>query len=207
MTRPPRSGGLSRLLGVGLLVGLSAACTGPEEALQSRVDVDTPALRTLKAEAGVEPCPGGEPSAPVSTELPAVVLPCLGGGPEVALQSVSGPAVLNLWAQWCGPCGEELPLFQRLHDRAGDRVRVLGIDWQDSQPGRALELARVSGVTYPLAADPGALVADAWRVTGLPVTVFVDRQGRTTVHRGRIADYDELAGLVEQNTGVRLRAG
>jgi thiol-disulfide isomerase/thioredoxin len=125
----------------------------------------------------------------------------------VALRSVAGPAVVNLWAQWCGPCGEELPLFQRLHDRAGDQVEVLGIDWQDSQPGRALELARVSGVTYPLAADPAALVTDAWRVTGLPVTVFVDRQGRTTVHRGRIADYEELAGLVEQNTGVRRLAG
>jgi thiol-disulfide isomerase/thioredoxin len=186
----------------------TAGCTQPAKQLQTRVDVDTPQLRALKEDAGVAPCPDTpSTAAPAGTELPDVVLPCLGGGADVALRSVTGPAVLNLWAQWCGPCGKELPLFERLHRRAGDRVEVLGIDWQDPQPGRALQLARVSGVTYPLAADPAALVTDAWRVNGLPITVFVDGTGRTTVHRGQIADYDELAALVEKNTGVRLAAG
>jgi hypothetical protein len=86
-------------------------------------------------------------------------------------------------------------------------VRVLGIDWQDTQPEGALELAEAVGVTYPLVADPGALVSDAWRVTGLPVTVFVDAQGRTTVLRHRIASYGELTGLVTEHTGTRVTAG
>lgn len=205
MSRRPPPRRLGSLLAAAALAA-TAGCTQPEESLQTRVDVDTPQLQTLKSQAGVEPCPDEQAEAP-GTELPDVVLPCLGGGPEVSLRTVAGPAVLNLWAQWCGPCGKELPLFQRLHDREGDRVEVLGIDWQDTQPGRALELARASGVTYPLAADPAALVADAWRVNGLPVTVFVDARGRTSVHRGQIADYDELARLVRQNTGVRLAAG
>lgn len=203
MSRRPLRRGTGWLL-AGVLLAATAGCAQPQEALQTQVDVDTPELRTLKARAGVEPCPASKAATTAGSELPDVVLPCLGGGPEVSLRSVAGPAVLNLWAQWCGPCGEELPLFQRLHDRAGDRVEVLGIDWQDSQPGRALELARLSGVTYPLAADPGALVADAWRVNGLPVTVFVDADGRTSVHRGQIADYEELTRLVEKNADVRL---
>jgi thiol-disulfide isomerase/thioredoxin len=194
------------VLAAATLLGTLTACGQPADVLQS-VDVDTPELRTLKAHAGIAPCPDRTGRAAAETELPDVVLPCLGGGPEVQLRSVTGPAVLNLWAQWCGPCGEELPLFQRLHSRAGDRVQVLGIDWQDAQPGRALELARSSGVTYPLAADPSALVADAWRVNGLPITVFVDAGGRTRVHRGQIANYKELARLVEENTGVRVAAG
>ncbi len=207
MSRRPPRGAVAGVLAAGVLLGALTACTQPDQELQTRVDVDTPQLRTLKEQAGIAACPdrAGRPEA--GTELPDVVLPCLGGGPEVDLRSVAGPAVLNLWAQWCGPCGEELPLFQRLHRRAGDRVEVLGIDWQDTQPGRALELAQVSGVTYPLAADPAALVTDAWRVNGLPVTVFVDAQGRTAVHRGQIADYRELTRLVEENTGARLAAG
>ncbi len=184
---------------------LTAGCASPEERLERNVDVDTPELRRIKEEAGIEPCP--EPGALGSTKAPDVVLPCLGGGPEVALRSVAGPAVLNVWAQWCVPCREELPLFQRLHERAGQRVRVLGIDWQDTQPAGALELARVSGVTYPLVADPAALISDMWRVNGLPVTVFVDEEGSTTVHRGVIADYGQLADLVEDHTGVRVTAG
>ena len=197
---------MRRLLpALAVLALLTAGCTGPEEQLRTRVEVDTPELRQLKDEAGIAPCPEG--GADVTTEAPDVVLPCLGGGPDVALQSVAGPAVINLWAQWCGPCGKELPLFQRLHQRAGDRLRVLGIDWQDTQPEGALELARESGVTYPLVADPAALVADAWRVNGLPITVFVDARGRTTVHRGVIDGWGELAGLVADNTGVQVTAG
>jgi thiol-disulfide isomerase/thioredoxin len=188
-----------------VLAVLVAGCTSPEQRLADRVDVDTPALRSLKADAGIEQCP--RPRGTRATQAPDVVLPCLGGGPEVALRSVAGPAVLNVWAQWCGPCRAELPLFQRLHERAGDRLRVLGIDWQDTQPASALQLAQASGVTYPLVADPGALVSDAWRVDGLPVTVFVDARGRTTVHRGRIADWHQLAGLVADHTGVRVAAG
>jgi thiol-disulfide isomerase/thioredoxin len=183
----------------------AVGCTSPQERLENHVDVDTAELRTLKAHAGIDDCPDGEGG--VATQAPDVVLPCLGGGPDVALRSVPGPAVINVWAQWCGPCGEELPLFQRLHERAGKRLAVLGIDWQDTQPGGALELARASGVTYPLLADPAALVSDAWRVNGLPVTVFVDAQGRTTIHRALIEDWDELAGLVADHAGVRVTPG
>ena len=203
--RPRRA--VALVLAAGAGIAALTACTQPQDQLQAQVDVDTPELRTLKARAGIAACPDPTGPTQAATDLPDVVLPCLGGGPELDLRSVTGPAVLNLWAQWCGPCGEELPLCQRLHSRAGDRVQVLGIDWQDTQPGRALELAQVSGVTYPQAADPAALVADAWRVNGLPITVFVDTEGRTTVHRGQIADYRELTRLVEQNTGVRLAAG
>jgi thiol-disulfide isomerase/thioredoxin len=205
--RSPRRA-VATVLAAGALLGCLSGCTQPEAELQSRVDVDTPALRALKKEAGIAPCPEDtRAAAQGGAALPDVVLPCLGGGADVDLRAVRGPAVLNLWAQWCGPCGKELPLFQRLHERAGDRLQVLGIDWQDTQPGRALELARLSGVTYPLAADPAALVADAWRVNGLPITVFVDGRGRTTVHRGQIADYGDLAQLVAEHTGVRLAAG
>jgi thiol-disulfide isomerase/thioredoxin len=184
---------------------LAAGCSSPQERLSEHVDVDTPELRTLKARAGIEPCPdaGGE----VTTQAPDVVLPCLGGGADVALRSVPGPAVLNVWAQWCQPCRAELPLFEKLHQRGGDRLQVLGIDWQDTEPHGALTLAQATGVTYPLVADPAALVSDAWHVNGLPVTVFVDARGHTTVHRGRIASFGDLADLVADHTGVRVTAG
>lgn len=62
------------------------------------VDVDTPALREAKAAAGIEDCPrpaGGTGSG----DLPAVRLPCLGGGVllallvlhDISLRGTSGP--------------------------------------------------------------------------------------------------------------------
>jgi hypothetical protein len=48
----------------------------------ARIDVDTPQLRELKQEAGVERCVPGT-ADPVAGGLPDVTLPCLGGGREV----------------------------------------------------------------------------------------------------------------------------
>lgn len=202
----------------GLLSGLVAAavllvgCAGPDSssgqgagAGPARVDVDTPALRALHRKAGIAPCTPG-PGPAVDGGLPAVALPCLGGGQDVDLSSLRGPLVVNLWASWCGPCRTEMPLLQQFHEKYAGRVDVLGVDYQDVQPQAALELARDSGVTYPLLADPqgdlnGADPFPALR--GLPFLALVAPDG-TVVHREFVAlsSLSQLEDLVAEHLGV-----
>lgn len=171
----------------------------------SDIAVDTPKLTQLRRSAGIDDCPRVDaPAEPADDALPQVSLPCLGGGPDVTLSALRGkPTVVNLWASWCGPCEKELPLLQRLA-RTG-KVRMLGVDFQDPQPGTALELARDSGVTYPSVADPEGKVAEPLQLVGLPVTVFVRPDGRIaeTVH-GEYTTYDDLAADVREHLGVEL---
>lgn len=171
--------------------------TAPD--LSTRVEVDTPELRALKKDAGIEDCPEVDGRTP---GLPDVTLPCLGGGREVNLRRVGGPAVIAVWAQWCTPCRRELPWYQRLHERAGDRLLVLGVDWQDLQPGGALELAAYLEVTFPSVADVDAVLDEGRR--GLPLAYFVAEDGTVTTKRGQIGGYRELADLVERHTGVSV---
>ncbi len=172
---------------------------------QSRVDVDTPELRAAKADAGIEPCEAVDAPPADADPLPEVTLPCLGGGPAVDLSGVRGPAVVNLFAQWCEPCREELPYYQRLHEQGGRDVRVLGIDYLDTQPDGALALAADTGVTYPLLADPDGVLRSEFRIRGLPGVVFVDAQGRVThVEFTVIRSYRQLTDLVEEHLGVSL---
>lgn len=170
--------------------------------LATDVDLDTPELREIRREAGMKSCPSVDGKR---SELPDVTLPCLGGGPAVALPSVAGPAVVPVWAQWCGPCREELPWFEQLHQAAGDRLTVLGIDWQDVQPEGALAFAAHAGVTFPSVADPDGSLRDGGR--GLPLLYLVDTDGSVTLQRGQIDSYEQLVGLVEDHTGVRVAAG
>lgn len=173
----------------------------------AEIDVDTAQLRELKREAGVEDCePGG--GASVAGGLPAVTLPCLGGGPEVDLSRLSGPLVVNLWQSTCAPCREEMPLLQSFHERYGDRVAVLGIDYQDVQPVAALELVRETGVTYPLLADPQSELDGAApfpRLRGMPFLALVDDDGRV-VHQEFVVLRSEqhLRDLVTEHLGLRL---
>jgi thiol-disulfide isomerase/thioredoxin len=115
--------------------------------------------------------------------------------------------VVNLWASWCGPCRAEMPAVADFYARYGDRVPVVGIDYEDPQTSAALELARDTGVTYPLLADPqGELQAKppyGARV-GVPSFAFVDADGKATLELGGIDSADELVAMAEKHLGVSL---
>ena len=171
---------------------------------EANVDVDTPVMRRTKKAAGIEDCEPGK-AAPVDGGLPQVTLECLGGGPDVDLSGLRGPLVVNLWAQWCGPCREEMPYYQRLHEEGRGKVAVLGVDYQDTQPLQALELARETGVTYPLVADPGGMLRVPFRVRGLPGVVLVDSQGKVThLEYTVVRSYDQLRDLVREHLGISV---
>ena len=193
-----------------LAVLLLASCTSSPAASgtktpASNVKVDTAALRAQKKAAGIEDC-SASTASPATHGLPDLTLACLGGGPGVRLSGLRGPAVVNLFAQWCGPCRSEMPYYQQLHEKAGDKVRVLGVDYLDTQPGLALELAQQTGVTYPLLADPSGALRAPLHVPGLPGMVFVDAQGQLVgaPHYGVVRSYAELRGLVQDRLHVRL---
>ncbi|HEU5038412.1 MAG TPA: TlpA disulfide reductase family protein [Nocardioides sp.] len=181
-----------------LVVGGCSADDVPSPG-QSRIDVDTPALHELKQQTDVADC---APGTATDAGLPDLTLPCLGGGPEVDLSTLRGPLVVNLWASNCGPCRQEMPAVQEFHERYGDRVGVLGIDYQDAQPAAALELAKRSGVTYPLVADPGGDInanAPVPVIRGIPVFVFVTADGDVSAVPGGIDSADELVELAQQH--------
>ncbi len=173
----------------------------------ARIDVDTPQLRQMKARAGVEDCD------PVRGEhvdggLPPVTLPCFGGGPDVDLGALRGPLVVNLWASTCGPCRREMPVLQDFHEAYGDRVRVIGIDYQDVQTEAAMDLVQRTGATYPLLADPQSELSGAAPfpvLRGLPFLALVDAEGRVAHQEFTIVESRrQLVGLVNRHLGTSL---
>lgn len=169
---------------------------------ETRVDVDTPALRQAKADAGVATCPADLPGQ--GSDLPEISLACLGGGESVRLDQVSGPAVLPLWASWCEPCKRELPLYARLARESEGELTVLGVDYQDTQPDLAMELLQASGVKFAQVADPGGTLADTYRIRGLPGMLWVEEDGTTTFANELVHSYDDLTRLVSSELGVSV---
>jgi thiol-disulfide isomerase/thioredoxin len=170
----------------------------------SKVKVDTPDLVTLKAQIGMRDCVPG----PGGGELPSITLPCLGGGTSVDLSTLKGPLVLSLWQAGCAPCRKEMPALQAFDDHYGDRVPVLGVDFQDQYPGTALQEAGKRKVTYPSVADPGGDLQgfdEFAKIPGMPTMYFVDADGKIAYQRsGGVDSADEVADLVREHLGVDL---
>ncbi len=171
---------LAAALAAVVLVGGLGACDDSDPSAdvpESNIDVDTPKLREMKADAGIEPCEPG----PGGGALPGLELACLGGGSSVDLASLKGPLVINLWNTACGPCRDEMPALQQFHEAYGDQVRLLGIDVTDTQPDLAISFAQLVGATYPQLADPGGNIFDEEALglrASFPQFLFVDAQGR-----------------------------
>lgn len=180
---------------------------------QGPVDINVAEVELvrLKASAGMLDCPTtsdpeDEQFTPMpQTPLPDLVLPCLGGGRDVDLAQLRGPAILNVWASNCEPCRQELPVMQQVHELAGTGLTVLGVDYRDYFPGAALRLLTDSGVTFPSVADVNGDTTADLQVVELPQTVFVNAAGSVvTVERREMTSYAMVRKLVDRHLGVDL---
>lgn len=136
----------------------------------------------------------------IGRPAPAFVLESL-DGVQVSLTELRGrPVVLNFWASWCVPCREEAPLFRELSARQGEGsgVAILGVLFQETNERSARDFIREYALAYPNLKDPGINTGVEYGVSGIPETVFIDREG-TVQHmdRGGLSRERLNAGLAK----------
>lgn len=101
--------------------------------------------------------------------------------------------VVNFWATWCAPCREEMPAFDRVHQRWADRgVQFVGLANDD--PAKVSRFGASLGIRYPLWTG-GEEVSELSKRLGnhlgvLPHTVILDAGGRVLDHR--VGPYTEV---------------
>ncbi len=129
----------------------------------------------LSAQPGKRPAPG--------SPAPDFTMPLYegyrAGFPEtIRLSDLRGNVVvLNFWASWCVECVKETDALEAVWREYKDRgVVVLGVDHLDTEPA-ARNYLEGFGVTFPNGIDVQQQVSRAYRITGVPETFFIDRQG------------------------------
>jgi cytochrome c biogenesis protein CcmG/thiol:disulfide interchange protein DsbE len=185
-----------------LLAGLLAGCTSADQGAalhNGGVEPDTAAAEAML------PCPD-QADVPAKGEdlLPPLALDCLGGGTLDLGHAPGVPTVVNLWASWCGPCRDELPLMQQLSEVAGGRVQVLGVVSKDGVD-EATAFADDAGATFPSAFDGDGELMTRLGLNGLPYTYLLDADGAIVYTQvGPVHSLDELRGLLAEHLGVQL---
>jgi thiol-disulfide isomerase/thioredoxin len=181
ITRPGRWALLVVVVAVAVTVAVWPRGTTPVVPAQSAPD-----LSADRARAALPACVTGQ----ATSVLAGIRVTCLANGRSVDLGALLAgrPTLVNIWATWCQPCQQELPVLNSYAGQPG-AIRVIGVQVQSPQAD-GLNLLAGLGVHLPMvfdtggAFDNGGVAAKALRMPAeLPVSYLVKPDGTATVVR------------------------
>lgn len=107
-------------------------------------------------------------------------------GENLKLSELRGNVVLlNFWASWCGPCRQEMPLLEKMHNKyKGLGFTVMGVNVEEDS-SKAKAMAKKDKLSFPVLFDTQSQVSKAYQVSAMPSTVIIDRDGKVRyLHKG-----------------------
>ena len=135
----------------------------------------------------------------VGKPAPTFEAPLLDGGTFKLADQKGKIVVLDFWATWCPPCVAGLPkLAEMTAKHKDDGVVFFPINLQE-EPATVKAFLEEKKLMLPIVQDEGAVVAK-YKVSGVPQTVFIDREGVVQVVHVGIGELEsipkQLADLV-----------
>lgn len=132
-------------------------------------------------------------------------------GQKVKLSDLRGKVVmLQFTASWCGVCRKEMPFIEKdiwLKHKDNKAFALFGVD-RDEPLETVVAFAKRTGVTYPLALDPGADIFARYadRKAGITRNVLIDKTGKI-VMLTRLYNEEEFSSLckkIDENVGRKI---
>lgn len=132
----------------------------------------------------------------------------LDDGQQIRLSDLRGKIVmLQFTASWCGVCRKEMPFIESdiwLRHQA-DNFYLVGID-RDEPVETLQKVRKATGITYPLALDPGANIycKYALRNSGITRNVLIDKDGRIIklTRLYNTEEFESLVKMIDEKTGI-----
>jgi thiol-disulfide isomerase/thioredoxin len=101
------------------------------------------------------------------------------GSPVALADRAGSPVLINVWATWCEPCRQELPVLNELHARLeprGVRVVAVSVD-RDRLRDQIVALAKRFADQLEIWHDSEDRASPAFGITTLPATLLFDAKG------------------------------
>ncbi|HEX3694031.1 MAG TPA: TlpA disulfide reductase family protein [Polyangia bacterium] len=125
-----------------------------------------------------EPASEGD-GATVGAPVPAIAVRTVDGKRTVDLAKLKGKVVLlDIWASWCGPCREELPLLDEMAARLKSKgVVVVAVSIDEEKDAAQAFLAARDQWTLTVAHDPKGIVPALMQPPKMPTSYLIDARG------------------------------
>jgi len=86
--------------------------------------------------------------------------------------------VFNFWATWCGPCLEEIPILEEIHEEyAADGVEVIGVSVDEGGFSVVESFLKRRPVDYPIYLADEDVIQTFGGIYGVPTTFIISSDG------------------------------
>lgn len=120
---------------------------------------------------------GSESSAPEVSQTADFTVTNAAGETVKLSDNFGKPIVVNFWASWCGYCKMEFPDFEEAYKTYGDDVVFMMVNTGDDSIDSAVSFADKNSYTFPVYFDGEASASNAYSISGIPVTLFINADG------------------------------
>ena len=142
--------------------------------------------------------------ATVKTDNDAALLKCLDGNSTVDVGQIKGPALVNVWGSWCGPCKQEMPIFVDFYSKYKEKVSLIGISVEEADVQNARDFVKLYGMSWPNLNDPDGSTRGTLGM-GMPITLFIDTQCKVAYRKiVVVTTIEELERDTQKYLGVQL---
>ena len=133
--------------------------------------------------------------------------------PDFALQTLEGESVklsdykgkvvlITVWASWCEPCRDEMPFIEKAYETYKDQgFVVLGVNHKENNVS-IKGFADNFGLTFPILMDKEGIVASKYKVTPLPTSFFIDKEGKLASTADFPMTYEYIENSVKSLLGL-----
>ena len=98
-------------------------------------------------------------------------------GDTLRLSSLRGQRLLvNFWATWCPPCREEMPELDKFAAQYSGTVAFYAVNIQEPA-SKVSEFMQTHNYKMPVLLDHDGTIGKQFRVSAIPTTVIVDKNG------------------------------
>lgn len=122
-------------------------------------------------------------------------------GNKIKLSDMKGkPVVLNFWATWCYFCTVEMPDFEEMYKKYGGNVQFMMVDLTDGNRETvdvAKEHISDNEFTFPVYFDTDFEAANAYGISGIPATYFIDAKGKLIAYKNGMMELDLIEKGIE----------
>jgi len=145
-------------------LAVTGGCASSEA---GREDTETPAKKQ------------SHKSGKIGAPMPSVVVKRFEGGGKIDFGAFQGKVVLvDIWASWCAPCMEEMPLLDEMAGRLKQKgVQIIAVSVDEDKDSAQTFLSSRPSWSLTVAHDPKGKLPEALQPGKMPSSYVVDAEG------------------------------